>query len=106
MSYWKRHRIVILAAAIVLLFLTFADLTGDLIAPLCAAELDHESSSPTDDGPRPGHIDDCFCCSGCVESSLPFSLTEALWLTIFLPSQATWTVSGPPSELYRPPRAS
>ncbi|HEY5564255.1 MAG TPA: hypothetical protein VIL33_01605 [Rhodothermia bacterium] len=59
-----------------LLSFTLADLTGDMMgAPVCASDADASGGRENDrSSSKPDHIDDCFCCSGCVESSARFTL--------------------------------
>ena len=79
MSWWRHSRLA-RAVTMVLLLWTAADLTN---SSLCALEnedarstapatpgstaLDHDSSSETPRQPATPHIDDCFCCSHCVD---------------------------------------
>jgi hypothetical protein len=94
--FLKRHRKLALAAVVLLLAFSGLDLAGDVFgASICAADAD------------PGrHVDDCFCCSGCVENPTSFSIDRGLWLTSLVPSVRAASPSTPPSELFRPPRAS
>lgn len=74
---WWRHSLLARVVATVILLWTAADLTN---ASLCALDSDEfgpsaavaftptVSDSPTDQAPQPApHIDDCFCCSHCVD---------------------------------------
>jgi hypothetical protein len=91
-----------------LLSFTLADLTGDLMgAPVCASDTDARGGRESDrSGSKPDHIDDCFCCSGCVEDSPPFTLDFALWTVHSMSGEPSRHASIPPAELYRPPKAS
>ena len=102
-----------------LLSFTLVDLAGDLTgAPLCATDAGTEGSSAAPAPPlaagaagdegnaNPEHIDDCFCCSGCVEISPLFTFEAALWTVRSMSPDKFRSRSLPPAELYRPPRTS
>ncbi len=89
----------------------------DLGVPsLCALDREHQRSAesvqiecvPSDEGgstDRPGHIDDCFCCSHCVNAqtlaALPMPVLSDALLPV-LPSNSPRSAGYPP---YHPPRA-
>jgi hypothetical protein len=61
MAWWRRSRLV-RAVVVALLLWTGADLTADLALPeLCALDQEQQTTSSAP------HVDDCFCCSHCVE---------------------------------------
>ena len=73
------------------------------LMPVSAATLDQR---PTDDsGPAgPVHIDDCFCCSHCVDVSSIAAPSPLAWAASDLPlprDRAPFTTASP---LYHPPR--
>ena len=119
--FCKKHRRVALVTAALLLCFTFMDLAGDVFgAAVCAADADtseknqpsatprSSNGSSTDEhrSSKPEHIDDCFCCSGCVESSPRFTVDSGLWAVKSMSPDQTRHYSFPPARLYRPPRAS
>jgi len=91
-----------------LLCFTLADLTGDLLgAPVCASDTDTSGGRENErSSAKPDHIDDCFCCSGCVESSPRFTLDSGLWTVHSMTHDQSQHHSFPPAQLYRPPKAS
>ncbi|HXV62828.1 MAG TPA: hypothetical protein VEK15_19170 [Vicinamibacteria bacterium] len=115
----KRHPRLASATVALLLGFTLADLTGDLLgAPVCAADTDRANDTPAtaaqammsmqnaeDDAEAP-HIDDCFCCSRCVESSPWFSFDAAPGSVDLMSLDPLRRVSSSPDRLYRPPRTS
>ncbi|MGH9320110.1 MAG: hypothetical protein ACRD3V_09505 [Vicinamibacteria bacterium] len=107
--FCKRHRYLTGAALTLLLCFTVADLTGDVMgAPVCASDADAgESGGRENDrsSSKPNHIDDCFCCSGCVESSPRFTFDSRLWIVHSTSPVQFQHASLPPAELYRPPKA-
>lgn len=78
---WWRHTALSRAVAFAILLWTAADLSN---ASLCALDQEGAGARPSasdtvircvaagHDNPasRPGHIDDCFCCSHCVDASV------------------------------------
>jgi hypothetical protein len=120
--FCKKHRRLALVTVALLLSFTLMDLTGDVFgAPVCAADADtNEENQPSatphqsPNGPspneqrssKPEHIDDCFCCSGCVESSPRFKLDSGLWTVQPMSPDQFRHRSLPPAEFYRPPKAS
>jgi len=90
-----------------LLAFTVADLAGDLMgAPVCAADSDENESRDDGGSAKPDHIDDCFCGSGCVESSPRFCFDSRLWTAQSVSPDQSMHPSLPPAELYRPPKSS
>jgi hypothetical protein len=81
----RRHRVIGVSAVFFLLSFTVGDLAGDILAyPICLADSQNERQLPDSppngetengtSGSTPIHVDDCFCCSHCVEASVEFSL--------------------------------
>jgi hypothetical protein len=104
--FTKKHRCLALTVILLLVF-TSADLAGDLLgAPVCAADTDANGSRHDGASSKPEHIDDCFCCSGCVESSPPFTFDSRLRTVQSVSPDPSRRRSIPPAELYRPPKSS
>lgn len=104
----RKARLKLAVTVIALLSLAAVDLVGDVVAyPFCAADLQVSHSLPGDgDTDEPVHIDDCFCCSRCVNYSTPFAF-EPVGSVIsneFSPPLAPTLLL--PHQLYRPPRRS
>lgn len=113
MSWWRQNRLVQMVSLVLLLW-TGADLTN---SSLCAVENEDAQSSPIathavavdgqssplrSDGPA-AHIDDCFCCSHCVEvqglsTVATATLVERELKALVLSSPRTFG-----SPLYHPP---
>lgn len=107
------HRIVRIGV-MVLLAWTALDLTAPSLCALDAegqstdaaySVNDTEPSIPADVPAEPGHVDDCFCCSHCVEptalpapAGLEFVVTQYRALPDSLPLSAAL-------PLYHPPRS-
>lgn len=110
---WWRHSGLLYAFAVFLLFWT----ATDLINPsLCA--LDNQAGVPisststlkdhsTSPGPNqaPGHIDDCFCCSHCVDVQPPALVMRALQAVFRYPVTGLGVVRIFGVPLYHPPLA-
>ena len=115
MRVW-RHGRLIHAVAMLLLLWTAADLSN---ASLCALDNEGAATFPSTDGAplldssttrvpaqAPHHIDDCFCCSHCVDLQTVSTMTVAVPvdlrnLSLVLPSPRIFG-----SPLYHPPLAS
>jgi hypothetical protein len=112
---WLCHHRLSHAVALVLLLWTAVDLSN---SSLCS--LDNESlvgvtgagliltvraddSLPVD---APFHVDDCFCCSHCVEPSLHPSVTVVMDIVVRDPLPAGMAPVGFGSPLYHPPHVS
>lgn len=87
----SRHPKTALGVALVLLLFTSADLLGDLGGfPVCSSDtavelheyLPHDdpahenSPDQSSEHPEQHHVDDCFCCSHCVQHSAVFHLAS------------------------------
>jgi len=112
---WWRHSRLAQTVSLILLLWTAADLTN---ASLCALENEgtsfgsigttatmSDSSSSQVPDPAPRHIDDCFCCSHCVDVQVLSPATLAMPVDL----QHTPLVLASPrifgSPLYHPPLA-
>jgi hypothetical protein len=114
----SRHRRTALATVFLLLSFTAGDLVGDVLAlPICAADVQSEQeqnlafpSTSEEEGESSGsspiHVDDCFCCSHCVENSVEFTLSV---LALMKPLSVIDRVQHLPllsDELFHPPQTS
>lgn len=105
----QRHEMLAFAVVVLLLSFTALDVLGDVFAyPLCASDLEVElvSSDTVPTAPEAPHIDDCFCCSGCVESSTPFALIFVEGVETLLSAETPRARLRVPQRLFRPPKAS
>lgn len=115
----KRHPRLATATVALLLGFTLADLTGDLLgAPVCAADTDRASETPVaaaqamtslqnaDGDEQTLHIDDCFCCSRCVEGSPWFNFDAEPGSVDLMVLDPLRHVSSSLGRPYRPPRTS
>jgi|SRR3990172_8188725 len=111
---WWRHSRLAQTVAMILLLWTAADLSN---ASLCALENEGtgfssvgttaeqivDTSSSRAPVPAPAHIDDCFCCSHCVDVQVLLPATLAMPVDL----QQTPLVLAAPrifgSPLYHPP---
>lgn len=111
---WWRHSRLARAVAMILLLWTGADLTN---ASLCALDSDQigatfsreyaltvsaESTNPTPSQPS-HHIDDCFCCSHCVDVQV---LVPSVVAELITRREAPFDVAVPHGfgfPLYHPP---
>jgi len=105
---------------VLLLSFSVADLTGDLLgAPICAADADEEKKPPLpgadqainvpgdqEEGSKPVHIDDCFCCSRCVDNTISFSFQPNSLPVGQVTGEGLEAVFLLAHRFYRPPRAS
>lgn len=117
----KKHHTLFVWTVMVLLGFTAADLSGDLFgSEVCAADADRHDAAEgaasqrmsrtagnDEDGNQPPpHVDDCFCCSRCVESSSQFTLDAEFSRVEALTPSRVQKLYHLLSQLYRPPRAS
>jgi len=117
----QRHKK--LASAVVLLLLSFTavDVLGDVFAyPFCDSDLEtvvvapsadshaelQSDAAPTPAAPEARHVDDCFCCSRCVESSTPFALIFVEGVEPLLSAETPRALLSLPQRVFRPPKAS
>ena len=106
-------RAVVRLTAILLLAWTALDLTA---TQLCAADnrpwalnepAPEDVAGPSSSTPVPqGHIDDCFCCSHCVNVALLVPLRATPLTTACDPSLDTRVPSGDGCPLFHPPQLS
>ena len=115
---WWRHSRLAQTVSLILLLWTAADLTN---ASLCALEnegtgfssveatatqiVDSSSSQAPVPVPAPPHIDDCFCCSHCVDVQVLWPATLAMPVDL---QHAPLVLASPRifgSPLYHPPLA-
>ncbi len=111
---WWRHSRLAQTVSLILLLWTAADLTN---ASLCALENEGtgfssagatasqivDTSSSQAPVPAPPHIDDCFCCSHCVDVQVLSPATHALPVDL---QHAPLVLAAPRifgSPLYHPP---
>jgi len=112
---WWRHSLPARVVATVILLWTAADLTN---ASLCALDSDEFgaayaaelsptlSNGTTDRAPsQPGHIDDCFCCSHCVDIQVFVPTVVAEPIARREPPRDVATPHGFGFPLYHPPLA-
>lgn len=112
----QRFRVVFRVAALVLLMWTSADLTT---AELCAldregfpigaetsSDVDGRSAPPLAPSQQDSHVDDCFCCSHCVEPGYEFHVDRSTQEVGQLAAAPTRRVLTTYRSLYRPPQVS
>jgi hypothetical protein len=101
--HW-RHSKVSLAVVVFLLSFTALDLLGDAVSyPFCDSDLEESSGSSES---ADVHVDDCFCCSRCVDCGVSPGLSPVARLAwIDSPNPVSFGLLLP-CELYRPPRLS
>ena len=117
----QRHEKLAFAVVLLLLSFTALDILGDVFAyPFCASDLEdeivappsgscaelHSDTVPPPAAPEAAHVDDCFCCSRCVESSTPFTLIFVEGVEPLLSAETPRAQLPLPQRLFRPPKAS
>ena len=114
----SKHSQLATLTVLFLLSFTAADLIGDVVAyPFCESDLEHDAEpscavelSDYDEPERPNrsdiHIDDCFCCSRCVQYSTPFAFAPVSRVVLNDSAPAVSFSLLLPHQLYRPPRLS
>ena len=100
-----QFRTLMRAAAVLLLLLVSLDLSNPA---LCALDTEKGATAGTEsdhESPRAPHVDDCFCCSHCVDvtavaapAGLLFVTTPRVW---WLPAEPFPAIYPP----FHPPRA-
>ncbi len=120
--FCKRHPTTAAGVVLALLLFTSADLLGDFVGfAFCSSDSSvelheaiahdddsHESKAPVDSSSHPEkhHVEDCFCCSHCVQHTTEFVLMRGETVALVVRDGAALHPPLFVRELFRPPQAS